>query len=252
MIQWMLAIWSLVPLPLRNPACIFGSSWFTYCWSIAWRILSISLVAHKMSPIVKYFEHSLALPFFGMKTDLYQSYSNRTNSPGHCQVFQICWYIEYSTLIASSFRILNSSARILSSLLALLVVMLPKAYLTLHLWISGSRWVTTLSWLSGSLRPFMHRSSVCSRHLFLISFVSVRSLLFLSFIEPILAWNVPLISPIFLKRSVVFPILLFSSLSLHCSLRRPFYFTCYPLELCTPLGISFPFSLILWFSSFLS
>ena len=39
----------------------------------------------------------------------------------------------------------------------------------------------------------------------------------------ILTWNVPLISPIFLQRSPVFSILLFSSNSLHCSLRRISY-----------------------------
>ena len=33
---------------------------------------------------------------------------------------------------------------------------------------------------------------------------------------------VPLVSLIFLKRSLVFPILLFSSMSLHCSLRKAF------------------------------
>ena len=44
----------------------------------------------------------------------------------------------------------------------------------------------------------------------------------LSFIEPIFAWNVPLVALIFLKRSLVFPILLFSSISLHWSLRKPF------------------------------
>ena len=38
-----------------------------------------------------------------------------------------------------------------------------------------------------------------SCHLFLISSASVRSILFLSFIEPIFAWNVPLVSLIFLK-----------------------------------------------------
>ena len=38
MIQWMLAIWSLVPLPFLNPAWTSGSSLFTYCWSLAWRI----------------------------------------------------------------------------------------------------------------------------------------------------------------------------------------------------------------------
>ena len=38
----------------------------------------------------------------------------------------------------------------------------------------------------------------------------------------IFAWNVPLVSLIFLKRSLVFPILLFSSISLRWSLRKPF------------------------------
>ena len=48
MIQWMLAIWSLFPLPFLNPACIYGSSQFMYCWSLAWRIMSITLLACKM------------------------------------------------------------------------------------------------------------------------------------------------------------------------------------------------------------
>ena len=42
----------------------------------------------------------------------------------------------------------------------------------------------------------------------LIFSASVRSILFLSFIVPIFAWNVPLISLIFLKRSLVLPILI--------------------------------------------
>ena len=41
----MLAIWSLVPLPFLKPAWTSGSSRFTYCWSLAWRILSITLLA---------------------------------------------------------------------------------------------------------------------------------------------------------------------------------------------------------------
>ena len=45
MIQWMFAIWSLVPLPFLNPAGTSGSSRFTYCWRLAWRILSITLLA---------------------------------------------------------------------------------------------------------------------------------------------------------------------------------------------------------------
>ena len=150
-----------------------------------------------------------------MKTDLFQSC-------GHCWVFQIFWHIECSTFTASSFRIWNSSTGIPSTPLALFIVMLPRAHLTSHSRMSYSRWVITPLWLSGSWRSFLYSSSVYSCHLFLISSASVRSILFLSFIEPIFTWNVPLVSLIFLKRSLVFPILLFSSISLHWLLRKTF------------------------------
>ena len=174
-----------------------------------------------------------------MKTEFFQSC-------GHCWVFQICWHIECSTFTASSLRILNGSAGILSpwgrkesdmtqclhfhfSLSAeipspplALLMMLPKAHLTSHSRISGSRWVITPSWLSGLWRSFLYSSSVFSCHLFLISSASVQSIPVLSFIEPIFAWNVPLVSLIFLKKSLVFPILLFSSISLHWSPRKSF------------------------------
>ena len=74
------------------------------------------------------------------------------------------------------------------------------------------------------MKVFLYSFSVYSCHLFLISCASVRSILFLSFIVPIFAWNVPLVSLIFLTRSLVFPILLFASISLHCSLRKAFLF----------------------------
>ena len=48
------------------------------------------------------------------------------------------------------------------------------------------------------------------------------SLPFLAFIVPIFSRSVQLISLIFLKRSLVFPILLFSSISLHCSHKKAF------------------------------
>ena len=136
-----------------------------------------------------------------MKTDLFQSC-------GHCWVFQIYWHIDCSTFAASSFRIWNSSTEIPSPPLALFRVMLPKAYLTLDSRLSGSGWVITPLWLSGSWRSFLYSSSVYSCHLFLISSASIRSIPFLSIIEPIFAWNVPLVSLIFLKRSLVFPIIL--------------------------------------------
>ena len=142
----MLAILSLVSLPFLNPACTSGSSWFTYCWSIAWRS-ALSCYHVKWVQLFE-FEHCFALPFFriGMSTDLFQSC-------GHCWVFQICWHIQFSTFTASSFRIWNSSAGIPSCPLALFVVMLPNAHLTSHSRMLGYRWVITPS-LSGSLRSF--------------------------------------------------------------------------------------------------
>ena len=142
--------------------------------------------------------------------------------PGCCWVFQICWHIDCSTFTASSFRIWNSSTGIPSPPLALFIVMLSKARLTSPSRMSGSRSVITPLWLSGSWRSFLYSSSVYSCHLVLISCASVRSIQFLSFIELIFAWNVPLVSLIFLKRSLVFPSLLFSSISLHWSLRKAF------------------------------
>ena len=231
---------------------ISGSSTFSKSSLHIWKF-SVQVL---LKPGLENFEHYFASmwdecncavvwTFFGigMKTDLFQSC-------GHCWVFQICWHIECSTFIASSLRIWNSLAGIASPPLALFVVMLPKAQSTSQSRVSCSRWVITPSWLSGSLRSFLYRSCY-SRHLFLISSAFVRSILLLSFIVTIFAWNVPLVSLIFLKRSLVFPILLFSSISLHWSLRRAF--------LSLPAiwnsafrWIYFLFSFYFSFSSFLS
>ena len=126
--------------------------------------------------------------------------------------------------------------------------MFPKAHLTSQSRMSDSRWVITPSWLYGSGRSFLYSSSVYSYHLFLVSSASVRSVPFLSFFVPIFAWSVPLVSLIFLKRSLVFPVLLFSSISLHCSLRKTFLSFLAVLWNCTQMGISFLFS----FTSLLS
>ena len=125
-----------------------------------------------------------------MKTDLFQSC-------GHGWIFQICWHTECSTFTASSFRIWNSSTGIPSPPLALFVVMLSKAHLTSHSRMSGSRWVIRPSWISGSWRSLLYSSSVYPCHHFLISSAAVRSIPFLSFNEPIFAWNVPLVCLIF-------------------------------------------------------
>ena len=56
---------------------------------------------------------------------------------------------------------------------------LPKAHLTSHSRMPGSRRVTTPLLLSRSFRPFLYSSAVYSCHLFLICSASVRSLLFI-------------------------------------------------------------------------
>ena len=191
MIQQMLAIWSLFPLPFLNPGWpseisvhvllkpglenfehYFASVWDEYNCAVVWAFFGI-----------------------GMKTDLFLSF-------GHCWIFQICWHFECSTFIASSFRIWNSPTGIPSPPLALFIVMLSKAHLTSHSRMSGSRWVITPSWLSGWWRSFCYSSSVYSCHLFLISSASVRSIPFLSVIMLIFAWNVALESLIFLLRDL--------------------------------------------------
>ena len=149
MIQHMLAIWSLVPLPFLNSAWTSESSRFTYWWSLAWRILSITLLTCEMSAIVWESEQSLLFSSFGtgMKTDLFQSHDN-------CWVSQICWHIECDILRASSFRIWNSSAGIPLPLLALFIVMLPKAHTPGCLALSEWSRITIWLWLSRPLRSF--------------------------------------------------------------------------------------------------
>ena len=96
--------------------------------------------------------------------------------------------------------------------------MLPKTHLTSH-----SRMLTLIQWSHRwSWKSFLYSFSVYCCHLFLISSASVRSIQFLTFILPIFVWNIPLGFQIFLKRSLVFPFLLFSSISLHWSLRKAF------------------------------
>ena len=103
----------------------------------AWRAV-IHGVAKSQTRLSNWTElkYSLPLPLFGigMKTDIF-------HSCGHGWVFQICWHIECNTFTASSSRIWNSSTGIPSPPLALFIVTLPKAHLTLHSRMSGYRWV---------------------------------------------------------------------------------------------------------------
>ena len=89
---------------------------------------------------------------------------------GHDWVTELNW-TECSTFTASFLRIWNSSTGIPSPPLALFVVMLPKAYLTLHSRMSGSRWVWTIipSWL---LRHYAKwNKPVTKRKYYMIPFI---------------------------------------------------------------------------------
>ena len=79
MIEQMLEIWSSVPLLFLNPACTSGSSRFMYCWSLAWRILT--------------------LPFLLVKW--VQLYSN-LNILWHCLSLVLEWKLTFSSPVATA------------------------------------------------------------------------------------------------------------------------------------------------------
>ena len=158
-------------------ACLYTWKFLVHvCWSLAWRILSISLQACVMNTItwwtgrpgVLWFmgsqrvghdwatdliwsENSLPLPFFqiGIKSDLFQS----------CEFPNFAGILN-AALSQHLFKIWNNSARIPSPPLALFIVLFSKAHLASHSRISGSKFVSTPSWLSRSLRPFLYNWAI--------------------------------------------------------------------------------------------
>ena len=121
--RWSSGYWQFNLWFFLKPAWTSGISLFTCCWSLACRILSITLLVWS--------ERNCAVvwSFFGIA---FHRDWNKNDFPilGHCWVFQICWHVECSTFTASSFRIWSSSPGIPSPPLALFEVMLPKAHLT--------------------------------------------------------------------------------------------------------------------------
>ena len=86
-----------------------------------------------------------------------------------------------------------------------------------NVWLWEINHTIIIIWL---IKIFFIHSFMYSFHLFLSSSASLRSLPFLSYIVPIIGWKSPLMFPIFLKRSLVFLLLLFSSSIKHCSLKK--------------------------------
>ena len=169
----MLAIWSLVPLPFLKPDWTLGSSWLTYHWSLAWRILSIILLvcaaaaAESLqscptlcdpidgSPPGSPVPGILQARTLGWVSIWWVQLCSSLSFLWHCLSLRLEWdwpfpvlwpllsfpnllAYECSTFTPPSFRIWNSSTGIPSPPLALFVVMLSKAHLTSHSRMSGS------------------------------------------------------------------------------------------------------------------
>ena len=128
LIQQMLTIWSLVPLPFLNPACTSGSSWFTSYWSLVCECYLECYRARMWN------EHGCcgSLNILWHCPSLELGWKLNFSSPVATAEFTKFADIEYCTLTKSSFRIWNSSAGIPSPALALFVVMFPKAHLTVE------------------------------------------------------------------------------------------------------------------------
>ena len=146
MIHWMLAIWSLVPLPFSKSRL--------YIWKFSVHVV--------LKPSLKNFEHCLGSlwnecnclvvwTFFGIGL-LWDWNEN--------WLFPVQWSLLFPNLLAclmqpfNSIIFLNSSGGISLPPLALFFVVFPKAHLTSHSRMSDARPVTTPLWLSWSLRPF--------------------------------------------------------------------------------------------------
>ena len=145
--------------------------------------------------------------------------------------FPVLWPLLYfpnvlvywvSTLTASSSRILNRSARIPPPLLALFILCFLRP-----IWLHNAGCLALGEWPHHRDYPghqdFFSPVPLCI--LATSSLISSIPLLvpyhFFPLCAHLFAWNVPLVSPIFLKRPLVFSILRFSSISL---LKKPFLY----------------------------
>ena len=128
--------------------------------------------------------------------------------------------------------------------------MLPKAHLTSHSRMSGSRGVITPSWLSASWRSFLYSSSVFS-YLLLISSASVHTISVLYCAHLCMIFSLSITNFLeeisSLSHSIVF-LCYFALITEEGFLISP----CYSLELCIQMGIPFLFSFAFHFPSFLS
>ena len=157
--------------PMEVANLISGSSAFSESSLNIWKFMVHILLKPGLENFEHYFtsvwderSYAVAWTFFGIAF----LWDWTENWP-----FPVLWpLLSFPNLLAywvkhfhtSSFRIWNSSTGISSPPLALFVVMLPKAHLTLHSRMSGSRLVITLSWLSPSNDETVSSGNLCSVH----------------------------------------------------------------------------------------
>ena len=148
MIQQMLATWSV-------------SSAFSKSSLNIWRIMVHTILKPGLENFEHYFANILdeckcavVWTFFWNCLSLGLEWKLTHSSSVPTAAFSNLWHIECNTFTASSFRSWNSWTGFPSPPWALFAEMLPKAHLTSHSRMSGSRWVITPSWLSGSWRSF--------------------------------------------------------------------------------------------------
>ena len=96
MIQWMLAIWSLVLLPFLNPDWTSGNSQYfeEFC---------LENFEHYFTSVWDECNCAVVWTFFDIAFLWDWNENPHFQSCGHCWVFQICWHIECSTFTVSSF-----------------------------------------------------------------------------------------------------------------------------------------------------
>ena len=129
----------------------------------------------------------------------------------------------------------------------------PLGFTLQDVWLSVSDWSCHCGCFYLSHEDLFCIALLCILATSLKFSASVRSIQFLSFIVPIFAWNVLLVSLIFLEEisshlhSIV-SLYFFALFTEECFLRSPFYFG----ELCIQMGTSFLFSFAFCFFYFLS
>ena len=155
-IQRMLAVWSSSSSASSKPNL--------YMWNFLDHML--------VTPGLKDFEHNLVgmgnehscmvvwkffvLPYLGLEWKL--TYASPVAT---AEFSKFAYIIECSTLTASFFYDLKELSWNSITSASFVIVKLSKAHLTSHCRMSGSRWVITPSWLSGSLRPFFSMYIFC-------------------------------------------------------------------------------------------